>query len=379
MGRTPVVLSRHQDGAIHVLRNRCGHKGAAVVGQRCGTAKYFQCMYHGWMYETNGALHAVPQRKGYDDTCLDLASADYGMTPVPRVASCRGFVFASLSPEGPDLETFLGPTRHSLDNVSDRAPSGELEVKGGSFRVLLRCNWKMMLENLNDLMHPMVAHISSTEAAEQLEASLPEGVKPPPEVPLLTSNGWPYDFWNGLRVLCCDHGHSLMGAINTPRDTDPVFTGYVRSLEKSYGAERTEQILSYPSVFTLIYPSLSLHTAYQQLRVIHPVSVDRTIVDIWTLGLKGAPEEMYQRTRVYANLVNSPSSIGNCDDVEAFMRIHRGLDGDPREWVSQHRSFGRDQPTEDGLLACPGTSEAPVRNQFRAWVDYMSEGSRNGG
>ena len=378
MGRAQVVLSRHKDGAIHVLHNRCGHKGAAVVGQRCGTAKFFQCMYHGWVYETNGALHAVPQRKGYDGTGIDLQNPAHGMTSVPRVASYRGFVFASLSPEGPDLETFLGPTRRSLDNIVDRAPSGELEVVGGSFRVLMRSNWKMMTENLNDLMHPMVAHVSSTEAAEQEEAALPKGVKPPPEIPLLTSNGWPYEFWNGLRVVCCDYGHSLMGGINTPRDTDPVFVSYTRSLEESYGAERTEEILSYPSVMTFIYPSLSVHTAYQQIRFIHPIAVDRTELEVWTLRLKGAPEEMYQRSRVYANLVNSPSSTGNCDDVEAFMRIHRGLESDPREWVSQHRAFGQDRETEEGVLASPGTSEIPMRNQFRAWLGYMTGESGNG-
>ncbi len=379
MGRVQVVLARHKDGAIHVLHNRCGHKGAAVVGQRCGTAKFFQCMYHGWVYETNGALHAVPQRRGYDGTAIDLTSSAHGMSPVARAETYRGFVFASLAPEGPDLETFLGPTRRSIDNIVDRAPAGELEVVGGSFRVVMRSNWKMMLENLNDLMHPMIAHVSSTEAAEQEEAALPPGVKPPPEIPLLTSNGWPYEFWNGLRVVCCDYGHSLMGGINTPRDTDPVFVSYTRALEEATGVERAEEILSYPSVMTFIYPSLSVHTAYQQLRVIHPVAFDRTELEVWTLRLKGAPQEMYQRSRVYANLVNSPSSIGNADDVEAFMRIHRGLESDPREWVSQHRAFGQDRDAEEGALASPGTSEIPMRNQFRAWLGYMTGEWGNGG
>ena len=377
MGKTPVVLVRHQDGEVHVLRNRCGHKGAAVVGKRCGTTQYFRCMYHGWTYKTDGALHAVPQRKGYDDTGIDLSDPIYGMTRAPRVTSYRGFVFATLAEEGPDLETFLGPATRSIDNMVDRAPDGELEVASGSFRMVLRSNWKMMLENLNDLMHPMVAHVSSTEAAEQEEAALAEQ-KIPPEIPLLTSNGWPYDFWNGLQVICCDHGHSLMGGINTPRDTDSVFQSYVHTMESAYGAERTDEILSYPSVMTLIYPNLSIHTAYQQMRVVHPVAVDRTLVDIWTFRLKGAAPEMYQRARVYANLVNSPSSIGNADDVEAFMRIHQGLADEGREWITQFRNLGQDENIDDGALACPGTSELPMRNQFRAWLGYMTGESCDG-
>jgi phenylpropionate dioxygenase-like ring-hydroxylating dioxygenase large terminal subunit len=372
MGLTPVVVVRHKDGSIRVLRNRCGHKGAEVVGKRCGSAKSFRCMYHGWTYDTDGSLQAVPQRKGYDGTGIDLSNPAHGMTPAPRVGIYRGFIFASFAGEGPELETFLGPTTTALDNIADRAPDGEVEVVGGPFRLIQRNNWKMIIENLNDLMHPMVAHISSTEAAAQEEAALPEGLKPPAEIPLLTSNGWSYDFWNGLRVVCCEYGHSLMGAINTPRDTDPVFVEYADVLARRHGAHRADEVLSYPSVMALVYPNISLHTSYQQLRVIHPVDVDRTLLEVWTFRLKGAPEGMYQRARTYANLVNSPSSIGNADDVEAFMRVHRGLGNDTMEWISQHRNAGQDEQTNEGLVAVPGTSELPMRNHFKAWLGYMT-------
>jgi len=36
LGRQPVVMSRHVDGTVHVLYNRCGHRGAKVVGNRDG-------------------------------------------------------------------------------------------------------------------------------------------------------------------------------------------------------------------------------------------------------------------------------------------------------------------------------------------------------
>ena len=83
---------------------------------------------------------------------------------------------------------------------------------------------------------------------------------------------------------------------------------------------------------------------------------------------------MYRRSRIYANLVNSPSSTGNADDVEAFMRIHGGLAGDGLEWITQFRNLGHDRPGNEGTLASPGTSELPMRNQFRAWLGYMSGG-----
>ena len=39
----------------------------------------------------------------------------------------------------------------------DRSPAGRLEVAGGVLRYLHNCNWKMLVENLTDTCHPMVA------------------------------------------------------------------------------------------------------------------------------------------------------------------------------------------------------------------------------
>src|SRR5579871_5770829 len=35
LGRQPVIMVRHRDGAVHVLLNRCTHRGAKVVNERC--------------------------------------------------------------------------------------------------------------------------------------------------------------------------------------------------------------------------------------------------------------------------------------------------------------------------------------------------------
>ncbi|MFT5134736.1 MAG: hypothetical protein ACI9SC_003217, partial [Gammaproteobacteria bacterium] len=38
IGVQPVVMTRHKDGEIHVLFNRCAHKGAQLVGDTYGHA-----------------------------------------------------------------------------------------------------------------------------------------------------------------------------------------------------------------------------------------------------------------------------------------------------------------------------------------------------
>ena len=59
LGRQPVIVCRHKDGEIHVLFNRCSHRGAVVCNLERGNEKRFECLYHGWTYDTNGALLGV--------------------------------------------------------------------------------------------------------------------------------------------------------------------------------------------------------------------------------------------------------------------------------------------------------------------------------
>jgi phenylpropionate dioxygenase-like ring-hydroxylating dioxygenase large terminal subunit len=54
VGNQPVVLSRHDDGKIHVIYNSCGHRGAIVCNEDKGNARLFRCCYHGWTFKTNG-------------------------------------------------------------------------------------------------------------------------------------------------------------------------------------------------------------------------------------------------------------------------------------------------------------------------------------
>ena len=77
-------------------------------------------------------------------------------------------MFVRLAPVGVGFHEFFGESLSSIDNMVDRSPEGRLEVAGGVLRYLHDCNWKMFVENLNDAMHPMVAHESSAGTARRL-------------------------------------------------------------------------------------------------------------------------------------------------------------------------------------------------------------------
>jgi hypothetical protein len=154
-----------------------------------------------------------------------------------------------------------------------------------------------------------------------------------------------------------------------PRDPDTL--AYEKVMEKAYGRQRMEEIFGVNIHHVLVYPGLSVQSPLQQLRAVRPLAVDKTLTEIWHFRLKGAPEAIYRRALGYYNLVNSPSTMVNADDLWNFWKCHQGLASDGGDWVSFHRNAGQD-PEENGVVtSIIGTSEQPMRNQFRAWTEYM--------
>jgi salicylate 5-hydroxylase large subunit len=64
IGERSVVMSRDEDGAIHVFENVCAHRGMQFCRERHGNKKEFVCPYHQWNYTLKGDLQGVPFRRG---------------------------------------------------------------------------------------------------------------------------------------------------------------------------------------------------------------------------------------------------------------------------------------------------------------------------
>src|SRR5438093_5846783 len=48
MAGQPIIVSRHTDGRVYVLFNRCMHRGATVCELPSGNSSHFRCPYHAW-------------------------------------------------------------------------------------------------------------------------------------------------------------------------------------------------------------------------------------------------------------------------------------------------------------------------------------------
>jgi phenylpropionate dioxygenase-like ring-hydroxylating dioxygenase large terminal subunit len=388
IGRQPMMMVRghpagerkgspnsSRPGAIHVLYNRCPHRGVQVCGARHGNAgDALTCSYHSWRFHYDGTNESVPLPRGYEGTTFK--DYDCNMKRAPRVESYRGFVFASLAADGPSLIEWLGPAKVAFDDICDRSPVGEVEVVMNCYRVIQRSNWKFFMENQLDAVHPSVTHESTGRAASEVEFQIQRRTGDKPlHYHMLSAFTIPFDKWDSLETYGYPYGHTVLGGYMGLRPQDPDTLEHERILAKAYGEKKKEEYLTRNIHHVLVYPCLSIQSPLQQLRAIRPIAPDRTLSEIWHFRLKGVPEPIYRRSLWYYNLVNSPATMVNADDLENWQKGQWGLSSQGGDWVSFHRDYGRDKTDGDTLRSTNGCSEMPMRAQFQAWLKYMKAGA----
>jgi phenylpropionate dioxygenase-like ring-hydroxylating dioxygenase large terminal subunit len=372
IGAQPVLMVRHGDGVVHVLYNRCPHKGTRITGETCGnTGAVFRCPYHAWGFHTDGSAASLPLAGGYEGSGFAASQASRGLSRVRHVHDHRGFIFAMMAAEGPDFAAYFGDSLSSIDNMIDRSPAGRLEVAGGVLRYVHNCNWKMLVENQTDTCHPMVAHLSSAGTALKLwQRTGGEGAKPM-AVEIYAPFVAPYDFYEKMGIRTWGNGHGHTGVHHSIHSNYTAIPGYFEAMVAAYGAARARAILDETRHNTVYFPNLMVKGPIQLLRLFKPLAADRTLVESWTFRLVDAPDLLLERTLVYNRLVNAPTSVVGHDDLEVYERAQEGLGADANPWVSLHRLYS---PGEDASAAAVenGTTERQMRNQFRAWRRYMA-------
>lgn len=370
VGTRPVIATRDHEGKVNVLHNRCLHKGAKVCARAAGKSSVLRCPYHGWSYDLDGRLNTIPHEIGYEGTSVAPGNPAFGLQPLARVQSYEGFVFAQLNDSGVSLEAFLGDTRRTIDNVLDRSPEGKVSVAGRGLPYLHDCNWKMFVENLNDAVHPMVAH-GSVGAACRRYMDVHQPPEPPAEAQIIFPFASSYEFFDRMGVTALPHGHSYMGGQMSIHSDYSDIPGYFDSLVRRHGEVRTKEILAQNRHNTTIYPSFTIKDAIQAMRIVRPISAGQTLIETYHLRLEGAPDALLHRTITYSRLINSPASMVGPDDWDCYTRMQEALQDSEHDWVYLARFLGQETPADAGVRAA-GTSDLSARNQFEAWVAYMS-------
>jgi benzoate/toluate 1,2-dioxygenase alpha subunit len=366
VARQPVVMTRDLDGKVHVLFNRCGHRGARVLNEECGNARVFTCMYHGWSFRPNGELSGVPMRRDFQEATLKDPQS--GMARLPRMGNYRGFVFASLSPDVLPLLEYLGEARRGIDELVDRSPEGEIEFWAGCHRYEYNGNWKLQFENMADMYHPPACH-ASTVGPDGRQFSRRPGNRGG-SAPFFADNGEPIVAQTGVRGF--SNGHSSEASLFREEQAGGIWDDYRALMVKRYGEERTADILKNRRHSMALFPSVDILIAQTSVRVIRPISVDKTEVQVYPVRLKGAPPEISIDIVRFVNITHAAASLIQSDDLEAFERGQQGLTTSGTDWVLVARGFGQEIDEGNGVLFGDRSSEVGQRAQHYAWRDLMS-------
>ena len=373
VGDQPVMMVRHTDQSIRVIHNRCPHKGVQVCAEPLGnTGKFFRCPYHAWTFRTDGSLLSIPLSRGYDDVGLDQCEASGGMAAVGAVEVYRDFVFCRLKPDGIGFEDFFGESLTTLDNMVDRSPEGRLEVAGGVMRYLHHCNWKMLVDNQTDTCHPMVAHESSAGTAVKVWQSAPPGTPKPMAVELFAPFVNPYEFFENMGIRVWPNGHGHTGVSDSIHAAYSPIPGYHEAMVRTYGEERTQQILSDVRHNTVYFPNIMVKGPIQTLRLFKPIAANKTLVESFTFRLVGAPDLLFERTLMYNRLVNAPTSVVGHDDLEMYERAQMALHSRALDWVNVARLYDPAELSQSTAVT-NGTNEWQMRSQYRNWARFMAD------
>jgi phenylpropionate dioxygenase-like ring-hydroxylating dioxygenase large terminal subunit len=356
IGLQPVIMTRDKEGQVHLLLNRCSHRANELCQSEWGNSSFFRCPYHGWTFKNNGDLTGAPYRSGYDG---GLDKSELGLGRPARVSSYRGFVFGSMSPDGPDLDEHLGELgKEAIDRLCDLSPEGEVEISAGWMKHRTLANWKMMTENEVDGYHPLFVHKSLFEAMPIMmeEVFQDKGISKI------------RDYGNGhteidMRPEYRELGKKLawFGA------KESSVQGYVKAMEERYGEERAHEMLVDGPPHVMIFPNLFL--AELNILNVQPVSVNETIQYQTPVFLKGAPE-MNKRILRNTEGAMGPAGALIADDSEMYERNQRGLEARSPEWLVLRRGQHREE-RQDGQLVSHHTDETTQRAIWRHYKKQM--------
>lgn len=355
IGPEPVLMTRDREGQIHLMHNRCPHRGNRVVDEHSGNSRTFTCNYHGWTFGNDGSLRGYPFPSGYPED----KRKELGLAKVPRIAIYKGFVFGSLASDGLSLEEQLGGARGAIDALCHTSPEGEVELTAGFLQHKVMANWKFVTENETDGYHPGFTHASIFEVAESKIGSL-YADDSTAVVRYFGNGNAEVDLRPEFRLR--DEPLSWFG---TTADRLP---DYVARMQAAYGTDKANQIMIDGTPHTMIFPNLFI--AEIQLFVIQPLSENETVQHVTALQFKGAPD-LNRRMRQQTMGSVGPAGFLLADDAEMYERSHSGVQDKSPEWVYLARGMQRERRDEQGYMIGQITDEVPSRGMWQYYRSLM--------
>jgi benzoate/toluate 1,2-dioxygenase alpha subunit len=334
IGRQPIFIARNKEGELNAFINACSHRGAQLCRYKKGNKSTYTCPFHGWTFNNSGKLLKVKDVKGAGYPEQFNTEGSHDLKKVARFESYKGFLFGSLNPDSSSLEDYLGDTKKIIDQMVDQAEFG-LEVVRGASTYTYDANWKMQMENGADGYHVSSVHWNYVATMGNRKEDGVQAVDP---------NGWSKSIGG---VYGFENGHMLLWTKMLNPEVRPLYSQLDR-LNAELGEERTNFIVNETRNLAL-YPNVYLMDQFStQIRVVRPISVDKSEVTIYCMAPKNEPAaDRALRIRQYEDFFNV-TGMGTPDDLEEFRSCQESYLAKAMPWNdvsrgAEHWVYGPDE------------------------------------
>lgn len=361
VGRNPVIVVRDRQDKIHVLENRCRHRGATVCEKTRGNATGFTCPYHSWSYGLDGKLRGLPYSDGYEDV---IEKSELPLKSL-KVGVYNGMIFASYNEEIEPLEEFLGNARHWIDLFMKQGAGFPVKTQG-EHKFSFKGNWKIQLENTTDGYHFPVVHKTFLQSVDAETSEMLSFMTD--EESITRSLG------NGHSVMVMVPEHVDLDVDDGTEQLQERFSHAIDALSKDYPPEQVRRIVRslHGAGFNLnLFPNVAMSMSF--FRVLRPVSVDETEIRHIALGMDGGPEiANRERLRIHEHF-QGPFGFGSPDDAEAWERVQAGSRAGRDVPILVNRGLNREWQDTNGDKVSHSTDETGMREAYTMWKRMMSK------
>ena len=372
IGRQPVMITRDKNGELNAFLNTCTHRGATLCRHKKGNKSSFTCPFHGWTFSNTGKLLKVKDQNkdaGYPPDFNE--GGKLNLVRVAKFANYRGFLFGSLNPDVGELADYLGEAAKIIDMIVDQAPEG-IEVVRGVGLYTFDANWKLQAENGADGYHVTATHWNYA-ATQNRRSAEQDGIK------AMSAGGWARD---GGGFYSFKHGHMLLWTNWANPENRPLWAKRAEWVEK-FGEARADWMLR-KSRNLCLYPNVYLMDQFSsQIRVLRPISVNKTETTIYCIAPKGeAPEARERRLRQYEDFFNA-TGMATPDDLEEFRACQNGFNARAVRWSdmtrgSAHWVKGPDETAQviglnPELSGVKAEDEGLYVMQHKYWLEAMDK------
>ncbi|MBC5763021.1 aromatic ring-hydroxylating oxygenase subunit alpha [Ramlibacter albus] len=358
IGRQPMILIRDTDSQVHLLHDRCPHRGNRLTQRDKGHMRNLVCSYHGWAFDARGQFLSMPAPASFPHGCEN----ERHMRAASRVQTYGKFIFASLAATGESLEDHLGNARQWIDMLNGLSPTGRIRLDAGWMKHRIAGNWKGLAENQVDGYHLAHVHGSLLRANRDFTTMRDRSDE------------------SATRLRDRGHGHveidfapdfrRRQALLGWSGDVAPErVPAYVAAMKEAYGDEEAVRRLTDGPPHAVVFPNLFL--AEMNVMMIEPVGPHETIQHSTAVILEGGAE-MNSRTLRRCEGALGPAGMLVADDAEIADLQRQGMASAQPEWLLLRRGMQSEVTDPDGSRSGDLKDETPQRGFWRHYRHVMS-------